>query len=170
MNSGKVREGQFSSADVISFVRQHEGHRLTLGMLQYYVDNAFLQPRRLADEELRKAGCRGRPCTVYYSTTDLILVRWMARLGKDGVSLRKFAGALRALRRLLPDALSRADELKFFVLDRNREVGVSLDGTAIKLSGEVGQVLLTFPMTIAVETVKCIESDENMIQKTNGGL
>lgn len=153
-----MAEQRFSSADLIDFMQKHEGHRLTLGMLQYYVDNAFLQPRRLADDEMRRVKCRGRPCSVYYSTMDVILVRWMVRLGKDGVSLRKFAGALRALRRLLPSALARADELKFFVLDRDREVGVSIDGTAIKLSGEVGQVLLTFPMTIATETVRRLEA------------
>jgi hypothetical protein len=92
----------------------------------------------------------------------------MVRLAAEGISLKKYAGALQALRRLLPNALEAPEKLRFFLLDREREVGVSVDGAAIQLSGDVGQVLLTFPMSIATETVSGLAKSGRLHQGRQG--
>lgn len=145
----------------MGFVERHDGHRLTQGMLAYYTEQAFISPRPAESPGLRERK-RGRPCNVFYSATDLILVRWMVRLAAQGLSLKKFGGALKFLRSRLPEALIGPRNLKFFVLDNNREVGVSIDGAAIQLTGNVGQVLLAFSMDLAVQTIDGLRSEALM--------
>jgi hypothetical protein len=77
----------------------------------------------------------------------------MARLADEGVALKKFEGALRALRQLLPQALEEPSQLQFFVMSKDRHVGVSIDGRQIQLTGEVGQVLLAFPLKMVEDTL-----------------
>lgn len=144
-------EPELSATELIDFVWQHEGRRLSPTMLQYFTEKLYLKPRKLA-QGLRGSGRKGRPPALLYSSADVTLVRWMVRLKEEGVALKKFKGALSALRELLPGALREPSSLRFFVMSNDRQVGVSVDGRQIQLTGDVGQVLLTFPMNIAEDT------------------
>ena len=147
---------EVSASELIEFVRKHDGRRVSPGMLQYYTERTYLQPRKLDPQAVpsrTKSGRMGRRPFVLYSSADVILVRWMARLADEGIALKKFEGALRALRQLLPAALEKPSDLQFFVMTKDRHIGVSHDGRQIQLTGEVGQVLLAFPMKMAEETV-----------------
>jgi|HubBroStandDraft_5_1064220.scaffolds.fasta_scaffold421701_2 hypothetical protein len=148
---------RLSASQLIAFVRRYDDHKLTMGMLQYFTEHAFILPR-IVDEGIRRP-TRGRPCLNLYSAADLILIRWMVRLGKEGIPLKKFAGALKSLRGLLPRAMAEPANLKFFVLDKNREIGVSVDGSAFQLTGNIGQVLLAFSLDMARETIAGLEEE-----------
>jgi len=148
---GSAGDMRVSASEMIAFVQRYDGHRLSMGMLQYFTERMFISPRPVGARVVQRG--RGRPCTVLYDATDLILVRWMVRLRNEGIPLKKFSGALKTLRTLLPKALAEPEQLKFFLLDRNRDVGVSIDGSAIQLTGDVGQVLLAFSIDMARETI-----------------
>jgi hypothetical protein len=117
-----------------------EGRRLTRGMLQHYTREGYVKPRGLSDTLSR----RGRPCSVSYDITDIVLLRWLVRLGAQGVKLSRFAKGLRSLRKLMPGALKHPEKLVFFVVDRGDYALVVSHEIGLQLTGRVGQVVLSF--------------------------
>jgi hypothetical protein len=120
-------------------------------MLQYYAEKAYVTPRPVTT----RSGERGRPSSVGYSLSDVVLLRWLLRLSEEGISLKKFARGIAALRRILPHALESPEDLHFCAVNRGDIAVQTSDGGRVQLTGAVGQVLLTFSAHPLVrETVK----------------
>ncbi len=143
-----------TATEVQQLVEDLDRRKLTRGMLQHYAVNAYVQPRPVTTA----FGQRGRPSSVGYSLTDVVLLRWLLRLSAEGISLKQFADGIRALRRLMPDALAKPDDLRFFVVDRRQIAVQTRDQREVQLTGAVGQVLLTFTsVPLVKDTVRRAE-------------
>lgn len=140
---------QLTVDQVIEVIARLEGRRLNRGLLRYYAEKVNLRPRRIIGPDTK----RGRPPSVGYSPEDVALLRWMVKLSGEGVELRQFRWAVAELRRLVPKALQRPEKVMFFVLDHRRQIGASIDGRLIQLTGTPGQVLLRFPLREAADAV-----------------
>jgi hypothetical protein len=141
---------RLTGAEVQRLIKELEGRTLTRGMLQYYAEKAYVTPRPVT----MRSGERGRPSSVGYSLSDVVLLRWLLRLSAEGISLKKFAGGITALRRLLPQALESPEELRFWAVNRGNIAVQIRDGERVQLTGAVGQVLLTFSGPLVTETVR----------------
>lgn len=129
-----------SADEAVDVIYRVHGRRLTRGMLQHYTREGYLKPRPVGESR----GRRGRPATVFYDATDLVLLGWLVRLASQGVKFRKFARGIASLRARLPEALEDPERLRFFVVNGD-EVAVTVDGNlTIQLTGAEGQVLLVF--------------------------
>lgn len=152
---------RLTAPDSMRVVEALEGRRLTRGMLQHYTREGYVKPRGVPE----RASRRGRPATVSYDLTDVILLRWLVRLNAQGVKLSRFSRGLRSLRKLLPEAIRTPEELTFFVVDKGDYAVKIPGGVALQLTGHVGQVLLAlssqpdFPETLSqVRTLGASES------------
>ena len=65
-----------TAQETMRLVGSLEGRRLTRGMLQHYTREGYVKPRGLSDSLSR----RGRPCSVSYDVSDIVLLRWLVRL------------------------------------------------------------------------------------------
>lgn len=141
-----------TGTEVQQLVEELDGRKLTRGMLQHYAVNAYVQPRPVTTT----FGQRGRPSCIGYSLTDVVLLRWLLRLSAEGISLKQFANGIKALRRLVPEALAEPDDLRFFVVDSRQIAVQTRDHRKVQLTGAVGQVLLTFSsVPLVKDTVRC---------------
>lgn len=133
---------------VLAILKQLEGVSIGTNHLQYYERTGLIRPSVAP-------GGRGTGHPRLWSLEDVILLRWMVRLRKEGLSLRRFRRALNFLRRQLPEVMGKPEEL-FFLVD-GQEVATVLpqEKVAMRLTGTPGQTIFIWPISrIARETAK----------------
>jgi hypothetical protein len=139
-------EGRDSAAfltaeEAMELVSHSEKRRLTRGMLQHYTREGYVRPRPVVSRIVK----RGRPATVAYDLRDVVLLRWLVRLGIEGVKVTRFSQGIRKLRALMPEVLREPARLSFFVVGRGNYAVVLPSSGVMHLTGRrAGQVLLTF--------------------------
>src|SRR5438105_1404594 len=145
-------ERWLTASEVQRLIAELDGRTLSRGMLQHYTQNAYVRPRLVTG-----FGQRGRPSSVGYTLTDVILLRWLLRLSAEGIALKQFAQGIAALRDLMPQALEAPEDLRFYVVNKKHIAVMTRDDGQVQLTGSVGQVLLTFAVPLIAETVRRAE-------------
>lgn len=102
----------------------------------------------------RKAEGRGRGKNMrFYSVADVVLLRWLLQLARQGLAVRKFYRAVAWLRAHMPEALTDPETV-FFLTD-NAELGLwCRKGAPIQLTGTPGQILLTLAVSSVNEVLE----------------
>ena len=101
----------------------------------------------------RKHEGKGRGMNMrHYSVADVVLLRWLLQLARQGLAVRKFYKAVVWLREHMPEAV--ADPEAVFFLTDNDEVGLCCRaGVPIQLTGTPGQILLTLAVSSVTEVL-----------------
>ena|ERR1700730_6133562 len=102
----------------------------------------------------RKGRGRGRGTNMrLYSVVDVVLLRWLIQLARQGLEVRKFYKAVSWVRDHIPDVL--ADPETVFFLTDNAELALCCrKGDPIQLTGTPGQILLTLEGSCVSEALE----------------
>jgi len=102
----------------------------------------------------RKGGGRGSGRnTRLYSVADVVLLRWLLQLARQGLAVRKFYRAVEWLRKNMPEAIMDPEAV-FFLTD-NEEIGICCrKGAPIQLTGAPGQILLSLSVSSVNEVLE----------------
>jgi len=92
-----------------------------------------------------------------YSAGDVVLLRWLLQLKREGLEVRRFFKAVDWLRKKLPEVLLDPD-LTFFLTDNNELALWCKEGERIDLTGSPGQILLKLKASDVSETIDQAEA------------
>ncbi|MDI6773154.1 MAG: hypothetical protein QME77_11310 [bacterium] len=128
-----VKERGFTTPQVIACLEALEGVRLSQPRLAYWIHVGLAYP------SVRKA--RGTGTRHLWSPEDIVALRWLLRLRKQGVPLQRYRRALATLWRQLPELLAQDGELFFVAV--GKEVAVRRpEELATLLTPQPGQMIL----------------------------
>ncbi len=128
-------------SQVCRVLEKLEGVSVSRSLVDYYGKKVGeFEP--LVPGKPRRGQGRGRGKNMReYSVTDVVLLRWLIQLARQGLAVRKFYKAIAWLRERMPEALMDPEAV-FFLTD-NDEVGLCWrKGEPIQLTGTPGQILL----------------------------
>ncbi len=126
----------FTSRDIIELVESVDNVKLTYDRLYYYESTGLVIPG------IRKA--RGRGIKRLYSVRDLIVLRWLVDLNKNGISVQNFRNVINFLKKRMPEILSTPQNWKLVISGKSVRFVNKINSQTIDVLEDSGQYLF-FP-------------------------
>ncbi|MCI0453793.1 MAG: MerR family transcriptional regulator [Candidatus Dadabacteria bacterium] len=139
------------SKDVIELIEALENIELTFDHLHYYERTGLIVP------SIRKGQGRGIP--KLYSVEDIIILRWLASLQRQGISIQRFRDIIEFLKEKMPDAMKKPQNYVLITDGTSIQFFDKVSTRALDVLRDTGQYLFVFPVG------KMIEQSEEAIKK-----
>jgi DNA-binding transcriptional MerR regulator len=139
------------SKDVIELIEALEGIKLDFDHLYYYERTGLIVP------SIRKGQGRGIP--KLYSIEDIIILRWLVSLQRNGVSIQRFRHIIDFLKEKMPDAIKKPQKFVLITDGKSIQFFDKVSSKALDVLRDSGQYLFVFPVG------KIIEQSEEAIKK-----
>lgn len=120
-----------SSADIIRIVYALEGEKLSFDQLYYYERTNLLIPA--------VKSAPGKGIKRVYSADDLIIIMWLVRTVREGISVEQFRSVMETVREKIPEILS--DPHKWFIeivgktvcfIEREGKRSITISGNSVQ--------------------------------------
>jgi DNA-binding transcriptional MerR regulator len=145
IESRNMKNLAFSVKRVLGIIRQTEGVNLTRSHIGYYVKTGLIEP------SVYKSNLERLPNI--FSMEDVILLLWIVRLKKSGLSLQGIRKVISNLRNLLPEEIENPRGIYLVVVDddvflkRNKK-------EILSLLKKPGQLVMYFSLDEDVRMVR----------------
>lgn len=138
-SKGKIRKSGLTSGDVVKLIFSLEGEKLSFDQLYYYEKTGLIIP------SIKKAEGKGVPRL--YSVEDLILLRWLVQLSKNGVNLNQFRAVLEFLRKKMPEILRNPQNWVLITDGNTVKFLDKISNKTLDIIDDSAQYLLVFPVS-----------------------
>lgn len=145
----KKKQRGLKSRDVIKLIETLEGVKLDYDRLYYYEHTGLIIP------SIRPAQGRGVP--KLYSTEDVILLRWLVSMQKNGISASRFREVIKFLKDKMPEVLKAPQNWVLITDGKSVRFFDKISSRTLDVLKDTGQYLFLFPVgKVADESKKAV--------------
>lgn len=142
-SKAKIHKSGLTSGDVVKLIFALEGEKLSFDQLYYYERSGLIIP------SIKKSEGKGIPRL--YSVEDLILLRWLVQLNKNGVNLNQFRTVLDFLRKKIPEILQNPQNWVLITDGNTVKFLDKISNKTLDIIDDSAQYLLVFPVSRMVK-------------------
>jgi DNA-binding transcriptional MerR regulator len=132
------------SKDVIELIDALENIKLDFDHLHYYERTGLIVPG------IRKGQGKGKP--KLYSVEDIIILRWLVSLQRNGISIQRFRDIIKFLKEKMPDAIKKPQNYVLITDGTSIQFFDKVSAKALDVLKDTGQYLFVFPVGKIIET------------------
>lgn len=125
-----------TSRDVIELIDSVDNVKLTFDKLYYYESTGLIIPG------IRQA--KGRGIKRLYSVNDVIVLRWLVNLNKNGISVQNFRNVVNFLKIMMPEILKKPQKWELLISGKSARFKDKTNNRLIDVLEDSGQYLF-FP-------------------------
>ncbi len=142
------------SRQVVELIESLEGVKLTFDQLYYYESTGLVVP------SIRSA--QGRGVSRLYSVEDIIILRWIAMLNKEGISIQGFRSVFDFIKKKMPEVLMKPQNFALITDGKSVQFFDKISSRTLDVLKDTGQYLFFFPVG------KMAEQSEDAVNKLTG--
>lgn len=125
-----------TSRDVIELINSVDNVKLTFDKLYYYETTGLIIPG------IRQA--KGRGIKRLYSVNDVIVLRWLVNLNKNGISVQNFRNVVNFLKIRMPEILKQPQKWELTISGKSARFKDKTNNRLVDVLEDSGQYLF-FP-------------------------